>query len=133
MLRRSQGRRSSRRELDRAAGRSSPGQPECQYLGSGEAAGRLRGRHKRSRDRNSRQVVKSISGGFHCSRPPRKGPVAKGTNPTPVTIAEVGHLVLLWAHKAAALPANDVVSAAAALKREARLWRRPTAMSPSIK
>jgi hypothetical protein len=29
-------------------------------------------------------------------------------------IAEVGHLVLLWAHKAAALPANDVVSAAAA-------------------
>jgi len=30
--------------------------------------GRLRGRHKRSRDRNSRQVVKSISGGFHCSR-----------------------------------------------------------------
>src|SRR5262249_26698658 len=111
---------SSRRELDRAAGRSSPGQPECQYPGSGEATGRLRGRHKRLRDRNSRQVVKSISGGFHCSRPPRRGPVAKGTNPTLVTIAEVRHLVLLWAHKAAALPANDVVSAAAALKTEAK-------------
>jgi hypothetical protein len=37
-------------------------------------------------------------------------------------IAELGHLVLLW-----------VVSPAAALKREARLWRRPTATSPSIK
>ena len=124
---------SSRRELDRAAGRSSPGQPECQYHGSGEAAGRLRGRHKRSRDRNSRQVVKSISGGFHCSRPPRRGPVAKGTNPTLVTIAEVGHLVLLWRPKPAALPANDVVSAVALPKRGARLWQRPTATSPSIK
>src|SRR5262245_30957255 len=132
MLRRSQGRRSSRRELDRAAGRSSPGQPECQYHGTGEAAGRLRGRHKRSRDRNSRQVVKLISGGFHCTRPPRRGPLAKGTA-TLVTIAEVGHLVLLWRPKPAALPANDVVSAAAALETEARLWRRPTATSSSIK
>jgi hypothetical protein len=39
---------SSWRELDRAAGRSSPGQPECQYHGSGEAPGRLRGQHQRS-------------------------------------------------------------------------------------
>ena len=86
------------------------------FRSSGEAAGRLRGRHKRSRARNSRQVVKSISGGFHCSRPPRRGRVGKGTNPTLVTIAEVGHLVLLWRPKPAALPANHVVSAVALLK-----------------
>jgi hypothetical protein len=61
---------SSRRGLDGGAGRSSPSQPECQYHGPGQAAGRLRGRHKRSRDRNSGQVVKSIGGAFHCSRPP---------------------------------------------------------------
>src|SRR5215467_529016 len=97
------------------------------------AAGRLRGRHKRSRDRNSRQVVKSITGGFHCSRPPRRASVAKGTNPMLVTLAEVGHLVLLWRPKPAALPPNDVVSAVALLKRGARLWQRPTATSPSIK
>ena len=60
-------------------------------------------------------------------------PLRKGTNPTLVTIAEVGHLVLLWRPKPAALPANDVVSAVALLKRGARLWRRPTATSPSIK
>src|SRR5262249_1206575 len=66
----------------------------CQYYRCGEAAGRLRGRHKRSRDRNSGQVVKSISGGFHCNRPPRRG--TRCDNPTLVTIAEVGHLVLLW-------------------------------------
>ena len=44
-------------------------------------------------------------------------PLRKGTNPTLVTIAEVGHLVLLSRPKPAALPANDVVLAVALLKR----------------
>src|SRR6266478_305115 len=42
-------------------------------------------------------------------------------------------IVLLWRPKPAALPANDVVSAVALLKRGARLWQRLTATSQSIK
>ena len=53
-------------KLDRAAGRSSPGQPECQRHGACQALGRIRGRHQRPSDRHSGQVA----GGQVCSLVP---------------------------------------------------------------
>jgi hypothetical protein len=81
------------------------------------------------------QVIGFINGGSADASARFVTAFRKGLNETGFVDGQnvAVDLVLLWRPKPAALPANDVVSAVALLKRGAGLWQRPTATSPSIK